>query len=92
MPVEALKQRIADFGSGPFQITADAEGHTHVVSVTPRFDDDVLLVAVGRTSRANVAANPLGHTVVAAVNGWCVQPDRRRTRVRGLEGRTVRWR
>ena len=59
MPVEALKERIAEFGDSAFLITANAEGRVHVVSAAPRFAGDELVIAAGRTTRANVAANPL---------------------------------
>lgn len=58
VPIEALKDRVAEFGSGAFLITANAEGRVHVVSVAPRFADDALMIGAGRTTRANVAANP----------------------------------
>ena len=57
VPVEALKERIAEFGGGAFLITTNAEGRVHVVSASPHVDDDRLTVAAGRTTRANVAAN-----------------------------------
>ena len=56
--VEALKERIAEFGDAAFMISANTEGRVHVVSVAPRVDDDNLTVAAGRTTRTNVAANP----------------------------------
>lgn len=59
VPVEALRERLAEFGDGAFLITTSAEGRVHVVSAAPHFTRDNLVVAAGRTTRANVAANPL---------------------------------
>jgi len=58
VPIEALKERIAEFGVGAFLITANLEGRVHVVSVVLRVDNDTLVVAAGRTTRANVMVNP----------------------------------
>jgi hypothetical protein len=58
VPVEALRERIAEFGDGAFLITASGEGRVHVVSAAPRVVNGNLMVAAGRTTRANVAANP----------------------------------
>lgn len=58
VPVEALQHRIAEFGSGAFLITVNAEMLGHVVSVAPRVEDGCLMLAVGHTTRANLATNP----------------------------------
>ena len=57
VPVEALKERIAEFGNGAFLITANADGFVHVVSAAPRVGDGCLTLAAGHTTRANLAAN-----------------------------------
>jgi hypothetical protein len=59
VPVEALQARIEEFGGGAFLITASSEGSVHVVSATPRVEDAVLVVGAGRTTRANLATNPV---------------------------------
>lgn len=56
--VEALRERIAEFGGGAFLISASAEGRVHVASIAPRVDGAVLVVVAGRTTLANVATNP----------------------------------
>ena len=58
VPVEALQDRLVEFGPAAFLITATSEGRVHVVSAAPRIEGDVLVVGAGRTSRANLAANP----------------------------------
>jgi hypothetical protein len=58
VPLEALPERIAELGDGAFLITANLEGRVHVVSAAPRVAGAELVVAAGRTTRANLAANP----------------------------------
>ena len=58
VPVEALRERIAEFGGGAFVISASSEGRVHVASVVPRVDGAVIVVVAGRTAMANVASNP----------------------------------
>jgi hypothetical protein len=55
--VDALAKQIDEFG-GAFLITAGSDGEVHVVSAAPRVDGDALMVGAGRSSRANIAANP----------------------------------
>lgn len=70
VPIDALQERIDEFGAGAFLITTKADGQVHVVSTTAHVDGALLVVAgAGRTSRANLAANPWA-TVL-----WARSPD-----------------
>jgi hypothetical protein len=52
--LEALRDRIAEYGTTAFLVTADHQGAAHVVSVMLRGVGDDLVVPVGRRSRANL--------------------------------------
>jgi hypothetical protein len=52
-----LSERIAEFGPAAFLVTVGDEG-PHVVSVQPREGETALLMAAGRSTRANIAARP----------------------------------
>jgi hypothetical protein len=56
--IDELAARIAERAGGAFLVTVSAGGSAHVVSARPEWHGDELLVASGRTSRANVAAHP----------------------------------
>jgi hypothetical protein len=55
--LDELRQRVEEFGSHPFLVTTSADGRAHVVSVAAPFDGSRFSMPVGRTSRANAAAN-----------------------------------
>lgn len=59
MPVDldALRDRIADYGTTAFLVTVNENGTAHVVSVTLRSEGGGLAAVVGRRSRANVEQN-----------------------------------
>lgn len=56
--IEALKDKVAEFGPTPYLVTVGADGRAHVVSVRARVDGANVRVSAGRTSRANAGANP----------------------------------
>jgi hypothetical protein len=55
--LDALRERIAEYGNTPFLVTVNEDGTAHVVSVTLRHEGDGLAVPLGRRSRANVERN-----------------------------------
>jgi hypothetical protein len=55
--LEALHDRIGEYGRRAFLVTTDGE-HPHVVSVVVDLDGDRLVVEAGRRSSANVRAHP----------------------------------
>lgn len=57
MALEALHERIGEYGRRAFLVTTDGE-HPHVVSVVVSVDGDRLAVDAGRRSSANVRAHP----------------------------------
>jgi hypothetical protein len=69
VPIEALQEHMDRFAAPAFLITASPSGSAHVVSATPRVEGDVLRVGAGRTTRANVAANPVATLL------WPCSPD-----------------
>lgn len=56
--IDALKDKVAEFGRTPFLVTVGADGRAHVVSVRADVDAANLRVSAGRTSRANAGTNP----------------------------------
>ena len=56
--LDALAERIAEFPGPPYLLTT-GDGPAHVASVRVRFEDGRFVVAAGRTSLANVGAQPL---------------------------------
>jgi hypothetical protein len=58
VPLEELQRQAEEFGPAPFLVTVGPDGHAHVTSVRARIADDHVAAEVGRTSSANVAANP----------------------------------
>lgn len=60
VPVEldALRDRIAEYGDHPFLVTVNDDGTAHVTSVSVRVDGDDLVCGAGRRTRANVAERP----------------------------------
>ncbi len=71
VPVEldAVRDRIAEYGAVAYLVTVSAEGRAHLVSVEVRVDGDRLVVPTGRTSRRNLEANP------ALTLLWPPRPD-----------------
>ena len=60
VPVEldAVRDRIAEYGAVAYLVTVSDAGRAHVVSVEVRVDGDRLVVPTGRTSRRNLEVNP----------------------------------
>jgi Pyridoxamine 5'-phosphate oxidase len=56
--LQALRNRVGDFGSRAFLVTVGDDGRPHVVSVHVDTDGELLVVAAGRRTSANVAARP----------------------------------
>jgi hypothetical protein len=56
--LEALWERVAEFGPRAYLVTVGSDGHAHVVSAAPRREGAGVAVDAGNTSRSNVAANP----------------------------------
>jgi hypothetical protein len=56
--LQALRDRLGEFGSRAFLVTVGDDGRPHVVSVHVGVDGDRLVVAAGRRTSANVAARP----------------------------------
>ena len=56
--IEALTEKVAEFGPTLYLVTVGADGRAHVVSVRGRIDAALVRVSAGRTSRANVGVNP----------------------------------
>lgn len=56
--LDALDAQVARYGDVAFLVTASAGARPHIVSVRVTFDDDVLTMSAGRTSRANVGSAP----------------------------------
>jgi hypothetical protein len=55
--LDALWERVAEFGDHPYLITVGTDGSAHVVSVTGRVAGGAYVVGVGKTSAANVGGN-----------------------------------
>jgi hypothetical protein len=56
--LHGLRDRVSDFGSRAFLVTVGDDGRPHVVSVHVDVEGDVLVVAAGRRTTANVQARP----------------------------------
>jgi hypothetical protein len=56
--LDALRDRIGEFGPAAYLVTVSAGGKAHVVSARPAVHERGLRVDVGNTSRANATANP----------------------------------
>lgn len=54
--IEALRERISEFGDRAFLVTVSEDHRPHVVSVAVRQDGDHLMVVAGRRTAANLAA------------------------------------
>lgn len=60
IPVElpALAGAIAEFGGVGFLLTTGDDGRAHVAHVATRWQEDLLVVEAGRSSRRNATARP----------------------------------
>ncbi len=67
--LEELWGKIEEFGDHPYVITSSVDGRPHVVSVPARVEDGCVVVTAGRTTSANVAANPVATLLWAAPAG-----------------------
>jgi Pyridoxamine 5'-phosphate oxidase len=56
--LQALRDRLGEFGDRAFLVTVGDDGRPHVVSVHVGTDGDLLVVATGRRTSANVVARP----------------------------------
>jgi hypothetical protein len=56
--LDALRDRIAEYGGSAFLITVNEHGTPHVVSVALRYRGEHLSGSVGRRTKANLARNP----------------------------------
>jgi hypothetical protein len=56
--LDALRDRVAEYGSGAFLITVNEDGTSHVVSVTLRHEGEQLMASGGRRTRTNLERNP----------------------------------
>lgn len=56
--IAALRDRVAEHGHVAFLVTSAGDGGPHVVSVRVSWDGDRLVMAAGKTTRANVARQP----------------------------------
>jgi hypothetical protein len=56
--LQALRDRLGEFGDRAFLVTVGDDGRPHVVSVHVGTDGDLLVVAAGRRTSANVVARP----------------------------------
>ena len=53
--LDALRERVAEFGTSAYLVTVGEDGRPHVVSVNIEFDHGRLVAGAGRTTSANVA-------------------------------------
>jgi len=67
--LDALRGRIEQYGPNAHLVTVSSEGHPHVVSVVVEMDGGQLTSGAGRTTTANVAANPAVTFLWAAPKG-----------------------
>jgi hypothetical protein len=56
--LQALRDRLGEFGDRAFLVTVGDDGRPHVVSVHVGTEGDLLVVAAGRRTSANVVARP----------------------------------
>ena len=67
--LDALWEQVDEFGAHPYLITVGTDGAAHVVSVTGRVADGAYVVGLGRTTAANITANPTVSLLWAPGNG-----------------------
>jgi hypothetical protein len=56
--IEALQEKVAEFGPTAYLLTVGEGGRAHVVSVRAEVSAATVRVSAGRTSRANTRENP----------------------------------
>jgi hypothetical protein len=56
--LDALRERVAEFGSVAFLLTVSDDRRPHVVSVAIAWDGDDLIAGAGRTTTANASRQP----------------------------------
>jgi len=67
--LEALQEKVAEFGTTPFLLTVGGDRRAHVVSVRAAVDGAQIRVSAGRTSQRNVSENPAATLLWAAPAG-----------------------
>jgi hypothetical protein len=76
--LEALADKVEEFGAGAYAVTADAQATCHVVSVRAVWQGDELVIGAGRHTSDNVTATggvtllwpaPLGEPYSLIVDG-----------------------
>ena len=58
VPVERLREALAERGDAAYLLTVSDEARPHAVHVPLRWDGDALVVEVGKRTAANAAARP----------------------------------
>jgi hypothetical protein len=56
VPLEGLRAALAERGNNAYALTVSDDARAHVVHAPVHWEDDVLVVAVGKRSAANAAA------------------------------------
>ena len=67
--LDRLAEQVDKLGPGAFLISVGPDGKSHVVSVLVRLEGDDLVAEAGRTSRANLGANPKATMLWAPLAG-----------------------
>ena len=67
--LDALRQRVAEFGNRAFLVTVTDDHQPHVVSVVTEMHDDLLTMGAGRQTATNAAARPAVTVLWPATNG-----------------------
>src|SRR5687768_1294658 len=67
--LEALWTEISKFGDHPYLVTVSPDHRSHVVSVVAGRGEESVVVHAGKTSRANVDANPAATLMWPAAPG-----------------------
>ncbi len=83
--IQALGERLADYGGRAYLLTVTDDQVPHVVSVTVELQDDHLVTSVGRRTGANLVARPAATFLWSPaliepdysliVDGTAVEPD-----------------
>jgi hypothetical protein len=67
--LDAVRDRIAEFGDTAYLVTVGEARRPHIVSVHVTVTDDALVCPAGRSTSANVASNPIASLVWPAADG-----------------------
>ena len=67
VPLDRLRDAIAERGDAAYLLTVADDGSPHVVHVPVRWDGDALTVNVGKRTAANAAARPLAVSLLYPV-------------------------